>query len=238
MEKRKKLEQLQGKWNRLKFTLVELSFIVPVIFILIRMLTGKIQTSDAGYHSTADYLLMIIQCLLGCVALHIPAIISKKLHFQIPGLMYGLYITFLYCAIFLGEVRSFYYRIPHWDTYLHGMSSLMTGFLGMIFISVLNRDEKVTMKLSPFFVALFAFSFSVMIGAVWEIYEYTFDGLLGLNMQKFMLVDGTVLQGHAALSDTMKDLIVDASGALIASVIGYFSVKNNATWYIPVLKQD
>ena len=68
------------------------------------------------------------------------------------------------------------------------------------------------------FVAMFSFCFAVSIGAVWEIYEFSFDGLLGLNMQKFLLADGTPLVGRAALTDTMKDIIVDTIGALIASL--------------------
>lgn len=60
---------------------------------------------------------------------------------------------------------------------------------------------------------------------VWEIYEFLADGLLGTNMQKFILVDSTVLIGRKALNDTMKDLIVDALSALIITVIGYYTIK-------------
>ncbi len=102
-------------------------------------------------------------------------------------------------------------------------------------VTILNRDEHTVLHLSPFFTALFAFSFAVTIGSLWEIYEFAFDGFLGLNMQKFMLEDGTVLTGHEALSDTMKDIIVDMGGALVASVAGYFAVRNKKTWIIPQL---
>ena len=67
--------------------------------------------------------------------------------------------------------------------------------------------------------------FALAAGAIWEIYEYTLDGLMGLNMQHYHLVDGTPLMGRAALYDTMKDLIVDALGALVVSVIGYIALK-------------
>ena len=84
--------------------------------------------------------------------------------------------------------------------------------------------------LSPFFVSLFAFSFSMMLGGLWEIYEFAFDGILKLNMQKFMLEDGTQLVGRAALSDTMKDIIVDGCGALLASILGFLSLKQKKGW--------
>ena len=82
---------------------------------------------------------------------------------------------------------------------------------------------------------LFAFCFSVSLGSIWEIYEFSADGLFGMNMQKFMLADGTVLAGHAALADTMKDIIVDVLGSLLASVIGFFSIRKGKGWYIPTL---
>ena len=65
-------------------------------------------------------------------------------------------------------------------------------------------------------------------GALWEIYEFSFDGLLGMNMQKFRLEDGTLLIGHEALRDTMEDIITDALGALIVSVVGALTMKKNA----------
>ena len=84
--------------------------------------------------------------------------------------------------------------------------------------------------MTPFFVAFFAFNFAITLGAVWEIYEYTADGILGLNMQKFALEDGTLLMGREALSDTMEDLIVDGIGALVINIIGYISLKYNKGW--------
>ena len=86
------------------------------------------------------------------------------------------------------------------------------------------------MNLSPLFVVIFSFCFAVTLGVVWEIYEFTFDGVLGLNMQKFALESGEALIGRAALVDTMKDLIVDALGAFIMSIIGYISLKYKKGW--------
>ena len=105
----------------------------------------------------------------------------------------------------------------------------MIGFIGFSLIDILNKDnEKVT--LSPFFVAFFAFCFAITVGVVWEFYEFTSDGLLGTNMQKYKLKDGTELVGKEALQDTMEDLIVDAVGAFSASTIGYISLKYKKGW--------
>ena len=45
-----------------------------------------------------------------------------------------------------------------------------------------------------------------------------------------MLDNGTALIGQAALQDTMKDIIVDAIGALVMSTIGYISLKYKKGW--------
>ena len=208
-----------------------ISFIVPSIYLIVRIfLSENIISTDSDPRTRAEYILMLIQCVLGIFVIHLPAIISRRLKFDIPAILYLIYILFLYCAIFLGEVRYFYYLIPYWDDILHCISSVMNGLFGFMVVTILNDDKSVRLNLSPFFLALFAFCFSVTVGTIWEIYEFAADDILGLNMQKFMLEDGTQLLGHAALIDTMKDFIVDCIGAFIATIVGYFSIKNKRGW--------
>lgn len=135
------------------------------------------------------------------------------------------YFIFLFAAIYLGEVRDFYYRVPYWDVILHAISGAMLGALGFVIVSFLTDSEKTSARLSPVLVALFAFCFAMAAGTVWEIYEFLADGLLGTNMQKFITADGTVLVGRDAVSDTMEDLIVDAISSLVICVLGYYSLK-------------
>ncbi len=234
MEKKQMSEKLKASI----YYLVLLSFLIPIVFLIFRIIALDGTESAAGLHSRADYVLMLVQCALGLIVIHIPSVLARKLRFELPGFLYTMYIIFLYCAIFLGEVTSFYYLVPHWDDLLHAFSSMMTGFFAVMVITILNRDDNLVFRISPFFVALFAFTFSVAIGALWEVYEFAGDGLLGMNMQKIITADGTVLIGHAAISDTMKDVIVDMIGALVSSVIGYFSVKHSRKWLIPVLTKE
>lgn len=209
---------------------VLVSFIVPAGYLLVRIIAGDIMPEGPGGRGREDYVLMLLQCLLGVAAILLPARLMRRWDVEIPRVMFLLYIAFLYCAIFLGEVRSFYYSVPHWDTILHIFSGAMLGALGFSMIAVFNNTERIPMNLSPLFVAVFAFCFALALGAVWEIYEFAADCLLATNMQKFSLDNGTVLVGQAALRDTMKDLIVDALGAVGASVIGYISLKYEKGW--------
>ena len=211
------------------FTLI--SFFIPITYVIFRIIFAENTHEDAvEYRARAEYVLMLIQCILGLIVMHLPALIERKFKFDIPNILEFIYLAFLYCAIFLGEVRNFYYLVPQWDDILHCISSIMNGLFGFIVVTILNHDKRVRMNLSPFFLALFAFCFSVAVGAVWEIYEFLADEFLGLNMQKFMLKDGTQLIGHDAVTDTMIDIIVDCLGAFIATVIGYLSIKNKKGW--------
>lgn len=196
-----------------------------IIYAAIGWALAPETASQPGERCRSDYVLMLLQCCLGLAVMFLPNMLEKKWTWPITDAMYILYFQFLYCAIYLGEVRNFFCVVPHWDTWLHTFSGGMLGALGFIVVDRLNRVEGVPVRLSPGFVCLFALCFAVTVGVFWEIYEFTFDGLLGLNMQKFRLENGTQLVGRAALQDTMKDLIVDVAGAAVSVLLGYLSSR-------------
>ncbi|MCD4771588.1 hypothetical protein K8R30_04220 [archaeon] len=123
-------------------------------------------------------------------------------------------LLFVYAAIFLGELHQFYVRFWWWDILLHSFSAIVLGLLGFSIVYFLNSEDRCP-NLSPLFVAIFGFSFSIMIGVLWEIFEFSVDYFLGFNMQKSGVVD------------TMTDLIVNGLGALVVSCWGYLSLKGN-----------
>ena len=212
----------KNKLLKIMYFIVLTSFILPIVYLVIRFIYAG--NDNIGFRDRADYVLMILECLLGVIVINIPSFLAKKLKFDFPVRLNLMYLVFLYCAIFLGEVNSFYYKVPHWDSVLHCFSSMMLGTFGFMFVSIINKDEKTIVRLSPVFVAFFAFGFALSIGVLWEVYEYLFDGFLGLNMQKFRLEEGALLLGRDALSDTMEDLIIDALGSLVATIVGYLSL--------------
>ena len=96
---------------------------------------------------------------------------------------------------------------------LHSIAGFNLGLWGLTILFILYEEEKV--QASPILIAMFTFCFAMAIGAVWEIFEFAGDQILGTNMLR------------SGLLDTMGDLIVDAIGALIASTLGYFYIKYN-----------
>jgi uncharacterized membrane protein YjdF len=139
--------------------------------------------------------------------------------------MHIFFTLFLYGAIILGEVQGYYRKYFHWDTVLHTLSGAMLGSVGFSIIDIINKNEKINLGLSDGFMSFFSFCFAVMLDTLWEIIEFIMDIFMDLNMQQYILPDGTVLVGHFALFDTMKDLIVDVLGALAISIIGYILLK-------------
>ncbi|NLO86854.1 MAG: hypothetical protein GX096_15720 [Clostridiales bacterium] len=220
MKSKKQKRNLRDRFGTLLF----ITLVLSVIYSLVRsFLAPDVAPADSEFmHVKSDYMLMFLQCSLGLVVLGLPSLVTRKWNLTLPNFIYILYYIFLYCAIFLGEVFAFYYLVPFWDSILHFFSGAMLGALGFILVSWLNDAKIRGLSLSPAFVALFAFCFALSCGVVWEIYEYTFDGLLGLNMQKFVTASGEVLAGREALSDTMKDIIVDALAAGLIAIIGFF----------------
>ena len=199
-----------------------ISLIISVVYSFMRFVAAPSEPMGDVYEKLkSDYRLMLIQCSVGLIVMCLPGIVSRKFKVVVPGTICVLYYVFLYCAIFLGEVLNFYYVVPHWDTLLHALSGAMLGALGFVLVDFLNKDAHVKVSLSPFFISLFAFSFALSVGALWEVYEFSFDYVLGLNMQKHTTSRGVSLIGRDALSDTMKDIIIDAAAAFLISALGY-----------------
>lgn len=210
--------------------IVFITMVVSTVVVTVAMMLAPSVPTEGYTRVKSDYALMLLQSILGIFAMLLPDWLYRKWGVEIPSFMMILYAVFLYCAIYLGEVRGFYFLIPYWDTILHTFSGVALGALGFSVLTLLNKSDRVPFNLSPAFVAVFAFCFAVAVDVVWEIYEFAADGLLNMNMQKHSLASGQSLMGREALGDTMTDLIVDAVGALFISLVGYISLKFKKGW--------
>ena len=143
----------------------------------------------------------------------LPAILSRRFMLRLPLTFMAAISIFVFATLFLGEVYAFYDRYWWWDVVLHGFSAVGFGIIGFIFMFYLFEGDKYAAP--AWAISFMAFSFAVMIGAVWEIFEFGMDQLFGLNMQK------------SGLIDTMWDLIVDCIGAAIGALSGFFWMKGH-----------
>ena len=204
---------------------------LSVFYLLSVFITGISWLPLVGITADSSELtLSLLQCLLGVAALHLPALLTKLTRIQMPDTLCAIFYLFILCGTVLGEMFSLYYTIPFWDDLLHFCSGVMAGMLGGILIVNLSQKKNCKNIITPMLVAVVALCFALCISVFWEIYEFAGDSLLGLNMQKCLLQDGSGLIGQAALVDTMKDLIVDSVGALTAAVSAYLSIKQKRGW--------
>ncbi|MFC1644953.1 hypothetical protein ACFL08_02930 [Patescibacteria group bacterium] len=142
----------------------------------------------------------------------LPSIIRRSFKVQLPIEIDFVLTVALYLHYFLGEYLQFYLKISWWDLFLHTGNSIVLGMVGFVFSFILLFTSRV--KTKPFFVALFALFFSVFMGVIWEIFEFSMDLIFGFSMQK------------SGLIDTMTDLIVDMLGALFISILGFLYMKH------------
>ena len=127
-------------------------------------------------------------CLLSLILFTVPSLIEDKLNIGIPTLLESIVYVFIFSAEILGEINNFYGNIPYWDTMLHTINGFLAAGVGFSLVDLLNKNSK-NINLSPLYVAIVAFCFSMTIGVLWEFYEYGMDRYFKLDMQKDRIVD-------------------------------------------------
>ncbi len=209
--------------------------------ILAISVVGSIINKDASVKSI--YVFNAVQAFLFLIVSFTPTIL-KKLQFEIPDVVYIVFVLFMSAHFFLGEICGFFAKISWWDSLLHTFSGFVLTFISFSLISLLNHKNE-NFKLNIWFTVLFAFSLTIAIGVLWEIIEFLADLLFGSNMQRAYqsIADGGArgepLIGQAALMDTMKDLILDSIGSLCACAlcVVLHKVKNISIEDMNVIKR-
>lgn len=127
-------------------------------------------------------------CLLAIILFAIPSFIETHTRIDIPPALENSILFFIFAAQILGEMRAYYVAYPFWDTMLHTANGFLAAAIGFSLVEILNQSEKGTFRLSPFFVAVVAFCFSMTIGVLWEFFEYFMDMVFATDMQKDTIV--------------------------------------------------
>ena len=126
-------------------------------------------------------------CILSLLLFLMPAFLQQTMRIEIPALFQAIIFGFIYAAEILGEVNHYYVIIPGWDTMLHTMNGFLCAAIGFSLIYLLNRGSK-HINLSPFYLTIVAFCFSMTVGVIWEFFEFTMDQLFFVDMQKDFIV--------------------------------------------------
>lgn len=167
-------------------------------------------------------------CGLTLILFLLPLVVEKRMGLRLPSTLEIIILLFIFAAEILGELNSFYVRVPHWDTVLHTLNGFLCAAVGFALVDMFNRSEKFSFQLSPFYLALVAFCFSMTVGVVWEFFEYGCDCLLGLDMQKDTVVslintvdlDATRTNQVISLKGIEDVLILYADGSTQSLALG------------------
>lgn len=126
----------------------------------------------------------VFMCILTLLLLVLPSFVQVTFKVELPSTLEVIILLFIFAAQILGEISEFYLVFPFWDTVLHVLNGFLAAAIGFSMVDLLNRSERVVFTLSPVFIAIVAFCFSMTIGVIWEFFEFGMDQLLGYDMQK------------------------------------------------------
>ncbi len=155
--------------------------IISIAMRIIIVVIAVLSIIKGNYENT-------LTCFLTLILLTVPSFIEKTMKIDLPNMLEIFVLCFVFAANILGEIGSFYEKIPMLDTILHTLNGFICAAVGFGLIDILNENDKIKISLSPLFVCLFSFCFSMTAGTIWEFFEFSMDMLFGKDMQKDTVV--------------------------------------------------
>ena len=180
----------------------------------------------------------VFLCGLTLGLLVLPSVFTRRLNIELPGTLEIIILLFIFAAEILGEINSFYIRVPNWDTMLHTLNGFLCAAIGFALVDMLNRSDRFSFRLSPVYLAIVAFCFSMTVGVLWEFFEYSGDRFLGFDMQKDTIIhsistvelDETRSNKVTTVRDITDVILVHSDGTQQALGLGgYLDVGLNDT---------
>ncbi len=170
------IDELKEEYKKTKRTSLLVYFILRLLVILC-----LIRQIFLGHLDSA------LLCVLSLFLLILPNIIQRRFKITLPNILEVVIYVFIFATEILGEIYNFYGNIPNWDLMLHTINGFLCAAIGLSLIDLLNSSSK-KINLSPLYVALASFCFSMTIGVIWEFVEYACDKTTLVDMQKDKIV--------------------------------------------------
>ena len=197
--------------------------VVTTVYLVLRLLVILVMVAQFFNGNFENVFL----CILTLILLLLPTVLERRLQIDLPNTLEIIIMLFIFAAEILGEIQAYYTAFPYWDTMLHTLNGFLCAAIGFSLVDLCNRHERFSLSLSPVFMAIVAFCFSMTIGVLWEFFECAVDQFLLLDMQKdtvihsisSVLLDPTGRQRPVAIHG-ITDLIVVANGEQIPLGLG------------------
>lgn len=177
-------QKLRIRWKALKMEIKEhkSSFVVYMVLRALVILVMILQILNRNYED-------VFYCVLTLLLLIVPSFLQVELKIELPTTLEIIILLFIFSAEILGEIGAYYTRVPNWDTMLHTLNGFLAAAIGFSLVDILNRDERAKFNLSPLYMAVVAFCFSMTIGVMWEFFECGMDLFFGMDTQKDTIVN-------------------------------------------------
>ena len=174
MKKRKSIKQTYQESKRSSLVVYTILRVLVIVCMILQILKGNFENA--------------LLCLLSLLLLLVPFFIQKNFKITLPNTLEIIILLFIFSAEILGEIQNFYGIFPFWDTMLHTINGFLAAAVGFSLINLLNKNSE-KFNLSPVYLCLVAFCFSMTIGVLWEFFEFASDKVLSIDMQKDRVVD-------------------------------------------------
>ena len=181
MKNMKKRMRVMGKALRMELREHKSSFIVYMTLRALVILVMILQILNRNFEN-------VFLCALTLVLLVMPSLIQINLKIELPTALEIIILLFIFAAEILGELECYFITYPNWDSMLHTTTGFLCAATGFALIDILNRNSRIKFQLSPVYVALAAFCFSMTVGVLWEFFEFGMDRVFHLDMQKDTVV--------------------------------------------------
>ena len=190
---------------------------LAVVYVVLRVLVVAAMVAQFFNGNFENVFL----CILTLFLFTLPAFIERSIRIDIPDTLEVIILLFIFAAEILGEIRAYYIQFPYWDTMLHTLNGFLCAAIGFSLLDILNRSERLAFTLSPVYLAVVAFCFSMTVGVLWEFFECAMDQFFLLDMQKDTIVHSisSVMLDPAggnkptAIRDITDVIVVTADGA-------------------------
>ena len=215
-KKQQKREAFQDAWRTKRS--------VTLVYILLRASVILVMLAQIFNRNFENVFL----CVLTLFLFMVPSMLERKLDIALPNTLEIIILLFIYAAEIMGEIGAYYVTFPYWDTVLHTLNGFLCAAIGFSLLDILNRHNSTRFHLSPLYLAIVAFCFSMTVGVIWEFFECTMDQLFFLDMQKDTVVQsiGSIMLdptggNHPVVLHNITDVIVvQADGTQTALGLG------------------
>ena len=180
-----KRQRKSKDWFNIEYRRVQNKKLVVTVYVLLRLSVIVMRVAQMFNGNFEN----VYTCIRALLLFSLPSLIERRLHIDLPDTLEIIILLFIYAAEILGEIQEYYVIIPFWDDILHTLNGFLFAAVGFSLVNILNRNKRVMLELSPFYMAVTAFCFSMTIGVLWEFFEWGVDTFMAKDMQK-----DTVLQ--------------------------------------------